>query len=498
MNPVASLDKREQVFLIVFVILKLALIVTIPFTGDEAYFTTWAADPSLGYYDHPPMVGWGIYLLSLVNDHYIFYRFFAFITSVIAAIIIYRLSREISDEKTAYFVALVFFISPISLLMALISNDIFLMFFGIIGAYYFYQALNTNSVLKTVLAGIFLGLAFLSKYFAVFLIFGLILYALSRKDNWGIKVSGIVALIAGLFVLENLYYNYNNCWNNILFNFQSRVSDDGASLKYTSLFIATLILLVPPQGIYLLVRNRLNEELYGQSNVLRYALFAFTPAILVFLYVSLNNQIGLHWLLLFIPFIFLLFSSIRLDKLKSLYIYNFSVSVLVGIVILTAINFHKPLLGNHKIYYQISLFTQTDQICGQLPKGKEIYTLNYTNNSMLSYFCRGNNYHVLFDVSKYGREDDKHIDINNLDGKNLTIFSMHRKEIEKISDYFDSVDVREIEIENNPNYYLLTGNNFNYRLYRENILTTIASHFYNIPDWLPSGQCSFREKYNFQ
>ena len=130
MKFVARLDKKEQILLSLFVILKLALIFTIPFTGDEAYFTTWAANLSPGYYDHPPMVGWGIYLLSLVSDHYYFYRLFSFLTSLIVAVLVYQLSREVADEVTAFFVSLVFFISPISLMMSLISNDIFLMFFG--------------------------------------------------------------------------------------------------------------------------------------------------------------------------------------------------------------------------------------------------------------------------------------------------------------------------------------------------------------------------------
>ncbi|WP_455198238.1 ArnT family glycosyltransferase [Kaarinaea lacus] len=496
MNFVASLDKREQILLSLFVLLKLALIFVIPFTGDEAYFTTWADDLSLGYYDHPPMVGWGIYLLNQISDHYNFYRFFSFLTSIVAAIVVFQLSREIAGEKSALFVALVFFISPISLMMSLISNDIFLMFFGTLGAYYFYQALRNESVPYGILAGTLLGLAFLSKYFAVFLILGLYAFSLMRKDRTGIKIAAIAAFPIALLVFENLYFNYHNCWNNILFNFQSRVSDRGIGLQYLLLFIFTLLLLVPPKGIYLLLKSRLSNQLRGKSNSIKFALFAVTPALLVFLYVSLKNQIGLHWLLLFIPFVYLLFSVLDTRNLKSLYNWNFSISLLSGIVILSLSLFHKPLLGDHKIYYQISLFTQTAKICSQLPTGQEIYTLNYTNNSMLSYFCSDNSYHVLFDVSKYGREDDKRIDISLLDGKPLTLFAMNKKDLDKITPYFDSLEVKQVEIDENPNYYLVTGNKFNYAMYRENILKTIAENFYNIPDWLPAGHCSFKEKYS--
>jgi len=33
----------------------------VPFTGDEAYFTYWGVYADLGYYDHPPMIGWLLY-----------------------------------------------------------------------------------------------------------------------------------------------------------------------------------------------------------------------------------------------------------------------------------------------------------------------------------------------------------------------------------------------------------------------------------------------------
>ena len=496
MNFDAELSKREQIFLSLFIVLKLALIFAIPFTGDEVYFTTWAANPALGYYDHPPMVGWGMHLLGLISDHYFFYRFFSFATSIVVAYVVFRLANEFTDEKSALYVAIVFFISPISIMMSLISNDIFLLFFGSLGAFSFYHAIKRDSAPYAILAGILLGLAFLSKYFAVFLIFGLLLFALNRKDRVGIRAATITSLVASLFVLENFYYNYNNCWNNILFNFQSRVSDNGFTLFHPSVFIATLLLLIPPYGIFLLFKSRLNESIRENSNVLRFSLFAITPALLVFLYVSLKNQIGLHWLLLFIPFAYILFASLDVKKLKALYSYNFVISMLTGIGILAVTQFHQPLLGDKNNYYQISLFTQTESICKQLPTGQNIYTLNYTNNSMLSYFCEGNQYHVLFDVSKYGREDDKHIDISSLNNGTLTLFAMHKKELKKMASYFDTIKHKQIQIENNPNYYLVTGTNFNFQKYKEEILSIIAERYYNIPDWLPAGQCSFKEKYS--
>ena len=40
----------------------------LPITADEAYFTLWGRYPALGYYDHPPMVGWLLAPLVAVSQ----------------------------------------------------------------------------------------------------------------------------------------------------------------------------------------------------------------------------------------------------------------------------------------------------------------------------------------------------------------------------------------------------------------------------------------------
>ena len=46
-------------------------------------------------------------------------------------------------------------------------------------------------------------------------------------------------------------------------------------------------------------------------------------------------------------------------------------------------------------------------------------------------------------------------------------------------------------------FELLIGNGFKYELYREEALKPINQTFYAIPDWLPVGQCEFKNKYGF-
>ena len=39
-----------------------------PVTADEAYFILWGRSPALGYYDHPPMVGWMLAPLAALSE----------------------------------------------------------------------------------------------------------------------------------------------------------------------------------------------------------------------------------------------------------------------------------------------------------------------------------------------------------------------------------------------------------------------------------------------
>ena len=54
--------------LLITLALKLVLASIFPLSSDEAYFLIWARHPDLGYYDHPPMVGWVLHLMLYLGS----------------------------------------------------------------------------------------------------------------------------------------------------------------------------------------------------------------------------------------------------------------------------------------------------------------------------------------------------------------------------------------------------------------------------------------------
>ena len=120
----STLSFQQRLLLAVFILLKLALIVMLPLTGDEAYFIVWGQNLSLGYYDHPPAVGWVLGVMGSVADHLLWYRSFAFFAAILISYLIYRLIRihQLNTHSThsaeaqdtlAWWVALAFFVYPI-------------------------------------------------------------------------------------------------------------------------------------------------------------------------------------------------------------------------------------------------------------------------------------------------------------------------------------------------------------------------------------------------
>ncbi|WP_196141073.1 glycosyltransferase family 39 protein [Aliikangiella sp. G2MR2-5] len=496
MNPdwINRLSTHEKWLLILFFLIKLSLVFTLPLTGDEAYFIQWGKELALGYYDHPPVVGWTIWGLSFFSESLYFYRLFAFVSSIIVAIIIYRLALRVTHKNSAIMVSLAYLISPISLFSVLLANDVVLTFFGVLGFYYYVTASEKNSLPLAVISGVFLGLTFLSKYLSAMFFIGIFLYSLvnAKKVNW--KVSLVCSIFVLVAIGENLYFNLQNCWNNILFNLVSRTRSSGIEPKSLVMFFVTMAILISPMAIAHLIRHRVVSE----HPVIRQALYICVTFILVFMLVSISKTVGLHWFALMIPFAFILLSQVSENQKQILYKYSGYISLAIGMLLLSLVIFSQQIFDFKRKHKDVAFYLKAEEICKQLPQGETIFTRGYSNNSVLAYYCKGNRFHVAFDLSKYGREDDKRVNFKQFDGKSVWFFDKDDEIIDRVSGYVGRIETKTIRVGKETTFILVKGENFNYSKYREHILTPICEQYYTEPGWLPVGKCNFKEKYNLK
>ena len=83
-----------------------------------------------------------------------------------------------------------------------------------------------------------------------------------------------------------------------------------------------------------------------------------------------------------------------------------------------------------------------------------------------------------------------------MNGKNILIFKRTASNLDKLSKYFESSERKSFTVRE-ATFELLIGKQFNYELYREEVLKEVNRDFYAIPNWLPVGQCEFKNKYGF-
>src|SRR5262249_32348627 len=136
---------------------------------------------------------------------------------------------------------------------------------------------------------------FLSKYFAVLLGLAFLVYCLTRKD----LKPFLLVFAGGLpFGLLNLYWNYEACWCNGMFNAINRHDDARFGWSTPLLCAASLAYFAAPLFWYAWrERARL-----GWREPARLALaLAWIVPLAVFAVLSPVKRIGLHWLLSFLP-----------------------------------------------------------------------------------------------------------------------------------------------------------------------------------------------------
>src|SRR5579859_2055406 len=284
---------------------RLWLSAAFPVTGDEAYFIYWGVAPDLGFYDHPPMVGWILHALLRVSaDPWVLRLPSTLAPALIAGGMFLALRRF--DEERAALAALAFLLLPISVWNVLVTTDTPLVLFSFFSALSFHAALERRRPGWYALAGVLLGAAFLSKYFAVLLglaYIGCVLATPAAERDW--RGLGVTVLCALPFAGVNLYWNYEHCWANLMFNLYNRHGDAGWSWRTPVLYLLAVLYVLSPPAIWRLLRERAAVASKLRERDFRYFVMVFALPFAVFALLSPVKQIGLHWLLSFVPFFFL-------------------------------------------------------------------------------------------------------------------------------------------------------------------------------------------------
>lgn len=499
---------------------KLWLSAVFPFTGDEAYFTYWGAIPDYGFYDHPPMVGWLLYgLLKLSSAEWVLRLPATVLPFAIAAGIYFILRR--ADEIKAALAALAFVLLPVNVMNVFITTDTPLVLFSFASALAYWLGTTRRALLWHAAAGIFLGLAFLSKYFAVLLGLAYVAHvALSPRGERDWRSLVVVLLCSLPFAAVNAAWNYEHCWANLMFNLYNRHESAGWSMKTPLVYAVCVLYVLSPVALWQLARQRSAVAAALAEPATRFFFVAFAFPIAFFAALSAVKLIGLHWLFSFVPFFFVAAGTLlSREQLRRSVLYLGIFSGFHVAAILVASMLPLETWKASRFYDGIVFHVRIHDVLQALKPYEKEFELaadGYSPAVAASYYARREDYasvsllslgeageaaalrkHYFFvfgPASSHARHDDILTDFRRLDGKNILVLRKNPPEDPAYRPYFRSVEYREFTLSGSP-FYLVLGRGFDFAAYREGVLKPVRERYYAVPWYLPQGRCYFCERY---
>ncbi len=480
-------------------LLKVVLAAFFPMTGDEAFFYQWGVTPAWGYSDHPPMVGWWLALLRQVSDAPLALRSATVLLTTVIGLGVVDLARRFlpaERQATAWWAGAVYLALPWSWLFVLVTTDTPLIFFMAVSAWCFLraEAQERRAAGWYALAGLFVGLAFLSKYFGALLGLAYAVYVLGWRRNrwWALPWMLLFALPS---IAINLGFNATHGWPNILFNFFNRNEGSHWQLGTLTLYLGMLLYLLTPWLCW--AARRVQATPPAMARVVM-ALWLFP--LLVFAVLGLRRSIGLHWVLGFVP-LFVLWLALRLDPatLRRAWRWNLAWSVphllLVGLVVWAPLAWWQHTRLYEKAVFLREMPAVLQGLQKDLPAGAHLMAHAYSPAASLAYVA--GQYIPVYGVGRHhSRQDDLQVDFRAWDGQPVRVLFRDPVDPQAHAAWFERVSMHTFQVEG-VTYHVLDGIGFKYTVYREQVLAEVARHFHAVPAWLPQWGHPFCDRYGF-
>ena len=481
-------------------LMRLWIASTFPISGDEAFFYWWGVYPDWGYSDHPPMVGWLIALMrAALGDSTVSIRLPAVLLPMAVGAELWW-GLKPADPVRAAWAVLLFWLAPLNWLNAIITTDTPLVFWSALSAAALMRAEHRARFDRAAcglyaLSGVFLGCAFLSKYFAVVLGFSYVAYFLLYRRQ---RLAGLALLVACALPgpAVNIGYNLSHGWPNIMFNVYNRNEAAVFEWRKPLLYVAMIAYLVTPPALWLAFksRNAVAAAIVANPTHRLLACLVVVP-LLFFALLSGKKVIGLHWVLSFYPFGFAFLAfALPADKLKSC---ARGMAVFAGLHVLVAAGLYLTTLEtwrDSRLYPQIVRSVRAAEIVRRAASpGAVLMGDSYTSASIYGFERR--EYMPVFGVGKFhARQDDMLVDFSRYQGATVRVITSDKPALADFQPYFAKVAVSVFSQDGVP-FYIVEGSGFNFAAYREGVLSVAFQRFYAIPAWLPMTGCPFCVRY---
>ena len=271
---------------------------------DEAYYWTWSKENVLSFLDHPPMIAWFIrFGTSIFGDTNFGVRFAGVLAMLVTQWLLADMVRRVTHDMRAVAIAVLMPEAALyyGLLMAKVSPDVALIPFAVALAWALIRLHESGDARWWLAAGVFAGLALLSKLTAVMLVPAVLAFMLvpDWRRRWiASPWPWAAALIALALFLPVLVWNAGHDWASFRFQFVRAAATHDWSLRTLGDFIGLqfglvgfILLPVVLTGVVMTARRGFSQ---GDPVAILLSTCVLVP-LGYFLWKSLTLRVGDTW-----------------------------------------------------------------------------------------------------------------------------------------------------------------------------------------------------------
>jgi 4-amino-4-deoxy-L-arabinose transferase-like glycosyltransferase len=217
---------------------------------DEAYYWTWSKETELSFLDHPPMIAWFIrFGTAIFGDTNLGVRFAGILAMLAAQLLLADIVRRVTHDFRAIVLALLMPEAALyyGLLMAKVAPDTAVIPFAVAMLWALVRLHESGDARWWLAAGLFAGLALLSKFTAVMLMPAVLAFALvpDWRRRWLLSPYPYLAAMIAIVVFSPvLIWNYQHDWASFRFQVVRAVATHELSLRTVGEFIGLQLGLV--------------------------------------------------------------------------------------------------------------------------------------------------------------------------------------------------------------------------------------------------------------
>jgi len=277
--------------------IRLIVAASLHLTEDEAYYRLWSMAPAFGYYDHPPMIAWWVWLgRQIAGDTPLGVRLMPIAASALASLLVFDIARLVGAADADARRAGVWY-SAMPLVAAggfLAVPDAPAALFWVLTLWCALKAVRGEALGWWIAAGLMAGLAALSKYSALFLAPGVVLWLAWRPSTRRLLLTPgpwLAAAIAIAVFGLNIAWNADHRWLTFSKQF-GRIAPSHFAPTHLGTFVAAQILLINPLIAIFLVRAWAN----ARTRAILTAMIATSAPFIAYLLIhSLHDSVQAHW-----------------------------------------------------------------------------------------------------------------------------------------------------------------------------------------------------------